>query len=126
MLRRGAPGPYAASSAVRFMPPSGADLWSAVKWAESLEQLGQQLDRLARIDDRDRPLDPGSAILALVVDLQERADRGQEVGDANRAFYDFRSVAVGTADHLSALDSAAGQHRAPGAGPVITAAAAGD
>ena len=85
---------------------------------EALQRLAHRLR--ARRDDADRPADVRQVLL-LVLDAQRLADRGQQLRHRHRAVLDGRPVGPGVADHLAALDAAAGQDRAERVGPVVAA-----
>src|SRR5262245_57610646 len=62
-------------------------------------------------------------VLASVIDADNGAHGGEEIGHADRALDDRGGVPVGAADDLAPLDTAADQYAAPGTRPVVTPAA---
>src|SRR5688500_4979580 len=102
---------------------AGCEARVARNWSRHLQQLRQHIHAFARVHNWDWALNPRWVVLPLVVDPLYRADGAEEIGDADRAVQYGRAVAVGAADDLATLDPSADQHSAPGAGPVVAAAA---
>src|SRR5439155_1197821 len=110
------------------LPSRGADPVGAARLAAptagrrrapgSAQQL---LDRFGTlVDDADGPV-VRRGVLLVVVDTQDRADGGQEVNGRGPSLDHAGAFLVGLADHLSALDAATHQDRAPGARVVVAA-----
>ena len=68
-----------------------------------LQQLRDDRHWLGGIDDRDRPRDAGGVVFLLVVDSQDRTDRAEKVGDADRPLDNLCGVAVGAVTYFTAL-----------------------
>src|SRR5438045_4107908 len=107
----------------RRLPLCNAGEDAGVPGLFPLQQFLQHIYILARVDDRNRPIDAGRVVLALVVDAQNGADRAEEIGNADRAVDHRGAILVGLADDLASLDAAADEHAAPCLGPMIASAA---
>ena len=72
------------------------------------------------VHDADRPADVGLVLLQRV-HAQRQADGRQEVRHGHGPLLHHAAVLAGLADHLAALDAAAGQDGAPAVGEVVAA-----